>query len=93
MTALNCNFCSATTALIVRAEVGHFSLAEANHCTFGTPYRFPRQTAYLSFYQQKIRQLLEDRQLAGLRLNAIEAAIDGYKPGPVPAMSRRVCRL
>lgn len=36
--------------------------------------------ATVSFYQEKLRRLLADRQLAGARLNAIdEAVIDGYK--------------
>jgi hypothetical protein len=34
----------------------------------------------LSFYQEKLRRLLEDQKLAGARLDTIdEAAIDGYK--------------
>ena len=36
--------------------------------------------ATVGFYQEKMRRLLEDRKLAGVRLNAIdEAAIDAYK--------------
>jgi integrase len=36
--------------------------------------------ATISFYNEKLRRLLEDKKLAGARLNAIdEAVIDGYK--------------
>src|SRR5262250_1780383 len=46
--------------------------------------------ATVSFYLQKTRQLLEDRQLAGSRLNAIdEAAIDGDKQRRTRQESRR----
>jgi integrase len=46
--------------------------------------------ATVSFYQQKTRQLLEDRQLAGARLNTIdESAIDRYKQRRTRQESRR----
>jgi integrase len=46
--------------------------------------------ATISFYRQKVRQLLADRQLSGARLNTIdEALIDGYKQRRTRAESRR----
>jgi integrase len=46
--------------------------------------------ATVSFYQQKIRRLLTDRQLSAARLNTIdEALIDGYKQRRTREESRR----
>lgn len=39
-----------------------------------------RETATITFYKEKVRRLLENRQLAGLRLNAVnKSTIDSYK--------------
>jgi integrase len=45
--------------------------------------------ATVSFYQEKVRRLLADRQLSGTRLDAIdEAVIDGYKQRRTKQLSR-----
>lgn len=45
--------------------------------------------ATVSFYKEKLRRLIADRQLSGLRLDMIdEAVIDGYKPRRTRQISR-----